>query len=381
MKKYILITVSVILLGACTSKKEEETKTEEPQNTTTVSNKITLTDQQVKNIELEIVSIEQGAMPSTMRLNARTEVMPQDQISVSNMMGGFVKSIHVLPGASVKKGQVLAVLEDPAYVQLQEDYLTTKALLTKASSDYTRQKELNDSQAASTKVMEEARAEMNLLQIKKRALEEKLQLIHISPSQVSMNSIRRSLSVVAPVSGVVNEVFANRGQYVSGAQPIVEMIQSGTPLLNIKAFENNLQYIRVGQELQAFTNQSIDQKITAKIVSIAQHVNEDGSVDVLAQITNSNGMRFTSNMYFNVELTYESNAAMQLPEASVVHFEGKDYVYQQMGKNTFEWKAVKIGGKAKGKVEIVSRMDTSKQYVGKGAYGLLMAMKNSPEEE
>lgn len=379
MKKYLLISVSVLLLSACTSKKEEEVQ--EVKSTETVSSKITLTNEQVKNIDLEIVSIEQGAMPSTMRLNARTEVMPQDQISVSNMMGGFVKSIHVLPGASVKKGQVLAVLEDPAYVQLQEDYLTTKALLTKASADYTRQKELNDSQAASTKVMEEARTEMNLLQIKKRALEEKLQLIYISPSQVSMNSIRRNLSVVAPVSGVVNEVFANRGQYVSGSQPILEMIQSGTPLLNIKAFENNLQYIRVGQELQAFTNQSIDEKITAKIVSIAQHVNEDGSVDVLAQITNSNGMRFTSNMYFNVELTYESNAVMQLPEASVVHFEGKDYVYEQMGKNTFEWKAVKIGGKANGKVEIISPMDTSKQYVGKGAYGLLMAMKNSPEEE
>lgn len=378
MKKYLLISASVVLLYACTSKKESDTA--EVQRTETISNKITLTDQQAKNIEIEIVTIEQGAMPSTMRLNARTEVMPQDQISVSNMMGGFVKSIAVLPGTSVKKGQVLAILEDPAYVQLQEDYLTTKALLTKASADYTRQKELNDSQAASTKVMEEARAEMYLLQIKKRALEEKLQLIHISPSQVSMHSMKRSLSVVAPVSGVVNEVFANRGQYVSGAQPIVEMIQSGTPLLNIKAFENNLPYLRVGQEVEAFTNQNTNQKVTAKIVSIAQHVNEDGSVDVLAQITHANGMRFSSNMYFNVEITYESNSAMQLPEASVVHFEGKDYVYEVIGKNTFEWKPVKIGGKANGKVEMLSPMDTSKQYVGKGAYGLLMAMKNSLEE-
>lgn len=91
-------------------------------------------------------------------------------------------------------------------------------------------------------------------------------------------------------------------------------------------------------------------------------------------------MRFSSNMYFNVEITYESNSAMQLPEASVVHFEGKDYVYEVVGKNTFEWKPVKIGGKANGKVEMLSAMDTSKQYVGKGAYGLLMAMKNSPEE-
>src|SRR5690606_17758984 len=227
MKKYLLISASVVLLYACTSKKESDTAEVKP--TETISNTITLTDQQAKNIEVEIVSIERGTMPSTMRLNARTEVMPQDQISGSNMMGAFVKSLAVLPGTSVKRGQALAILEDPAYVQLQEDYLTTKALLTEATADHKRQKGLKHTQAASTQVMEEERAEMYLLQIKERALEETLQLIHISPSQVSMHSMKRSLSVVAPVSGVVNEVFANRGQYVSGAQPIVEMIQSGTP--------------------------------------------------------------------------------------------------------------------------------------------------------
>src|SRR5690606_27669231 len=101
MKKYLLISASVVLLYACTSKKEPDTV--EVQRTETISNKITLTDQQAKNIEIEIVTIEQGAMPSTMRLNARTEVMPQDQISVSNMMGGFVKSIAVLPRSEERR--------------------------------------------------------------------------------------------------------------------------------------------------------------------------------------------------------------------------------------------------------------------------------------
>lgn len=379
MRKYLLLAFSLLTISACTSKKEEVS---EKETTNTLdANRITLTAAQKKHSAIELVQLSTTSLPSTMQLNARTEVTPQDKVSITNMMGGFVKSIHVIPGNAVKKGQIIAVLEDPAYVQIQEDYLTTKALITKASAEYNRQKDLNESQAASTKVLEEARTELNLLQIKKRALEQKLQLIQLSPVHVSLQNMRRSLTIVSPVSGVVNDVFVNRGQYVSGSQPIVDLVQTGTPMLNIKAFENNLQYISVGQELEAYTNHSAEEKITAKVVAISQQVDEDGSVDVLAKVSNSNNIHLTANMYLNVTLSYESKSSTVLPEEAVVHFEGKDYVFQWIEKNTYQLKVVTIGRKANGKVEVTSSLDASQQYVGKGAYALLMAMKNSTEEE
>lgn len=379
MKKYIGILFIFIVLSSCTNKTEnqkEETKIENK-----APNQITLTDAQLKNIDLKMVSIEKGNMPTTIRLNARSTTTPQDQISITNMLGGFIKSIPVLPGNSVKKGQVVAVLEDPSYVQLQEDYLTTKALIIKANADYNRQKELNDAQAASTKVLEEAKAELNLLQIKKRALEEKLRLIEINPNQVSLRNIKRSLAITAPTSGIVTEIFANRGKYVASSEPILEIIQTGTPMLNIKAFENNLPNLKIGQELEAFTNTNAKEKVIAKIVSISQHVNTDGSVDVLAKIINPNQMKFTTNMYFNVDLISESNSADLLPEDSVIHFEGNDYVFEVISKNNFQLIPVKIGTNANGTIQITSKLNATKQYVGKGAYAILMAMKNSPEEE
>ena len=68
-------------------------------------------------------------------------------------LGGYVQAIKVMPGMKVQKGQVLAVVEDQAFVQLQQDYLTTKQQLTFATKDYQRQKELNASQASSDKVI------------------------------------------------------------------------------------------------------------------------------------------------------------------------------------------------------------------------------------
>nr|WP_297307744.1 efflux RND transporter periplasmic adaptor subunit [uncultured Flavobacterium sp.] len=383
MKKYIGFLAVVMFITSCSQKNENSN--EEAQikanSTSAPHNTISLTDAQLKNINLEVVEILQDNIPTTIRLNARTVTTPQDQISVTNMLGGFVKSIPVLPGNRVKKGEIIAVLEDPTYVQLQEDYLTTKALIEKANSNYNRQKDLNDSQAASTKVLEEAKAELNLLQIKKRALEEKLQLINLKPSTISLANIKRSLAITSPVNGIVNAVLVNRGQYVSSSEAILEIIQTGTPMLKINAFENDLPYLKVGQELEAFSNAKTNEKITAKIVSISQSVNADGSVDVLAQISKQNQIPFTANMYFNVELTTENKASNVLPVESVVHFDGKDYVFEVKSNNEFELIAVKIGNKANDKIEILSDLDISKKYVSKGAYALLMAMKNSPEEE
>lgn len=377
MKNYIWALIIGMNFSACTSQKEENKTLRETENT----QEITLTQAQQKQLTIETVKVETIDLNATMQLSARTQVLPQDRISVTHMLGGFVKSIQVIPGTYVKKGQVLAVLEDPMFVQIQEEYLTTKALLEKAESNFKRQKELNEAQAASTKILEEAQADRKLLLIKKRALEEKLHLMHLSPNSVTVNAIKRNLTVVSPVSGAINKVSVNRGQYVSASEPLLEIIQSSTPLLEIKAFENQLAALKIGQKILASTNQNPEQKYEAKVISIGQEVNSDGSVNVLAQLSNPLPQQMISKMYFTVELTVANQSAQVLPEGSVVHFEGKDYVYEVLSNNTYKMKKVKIGKAEKNKIAIITPLNPTQNYVSKGAYALLMAMKNTEEEE
>ena len=106
---------------------------------------------------------------------------PESVASVSMPLGGYVQAIKVMPGMKVQKGQVLAVVEDQAFVQLQQDYLTTKQQLTFATKDYQRQKELNASQASSDKSYQLAESEWAKYKITLKALDEKLRLIHINP--------------------------------------------------------------------------------------------------------------------------------------------------------------------------------------------------------
>ncbi|MBS7334502.1 MAG: efflux RND transporter periplasmic adaptor subunit [Weeksellaceae bacterium] len=378
MKKYIVILCSSIALMSCN---KEETKSVETEQAATETSILKLTDAQLKNFVIDTASLQNQNLPTTIRLNAKTEVTPQNTVSITNPFGGYVKRIALIPGNYVKKGQVVVVLEDPQYIQMQEDYLTTKALLEQASADYTRQKDLNAEKAASDKMMQQAKATQQTLLVKKRALEEKLKLININPSSVSLSNIRRTINVYAPISGMVSEVFANSGQYVSTADEILEIINPNTSLLNVKVFEKDLSSVQIGQYLKAYTNANPEQQLTAQISSISNQVNEDGTVDVFARITNPNGIRLTANMYFNVELEVTSLNANVLPEDAVVHYEGKDFVFERQNKNQFKLIPVTIGTSANKMIEIKSPANSGKVYVTKGAYNLLTAMKNSSAEE
>lgn len=378
MKKYILMLCATLFIVSCGNEEKTAEVAEIEEKESTI---LKLNDTQLKNFPIDTASFQHQNLPTTIRLNAKTEVTPENTVSITNPFGGYVKHIALIPGNYVQKGQVVVVLEDPQYIQMQEDYLTTKALLEQAIADYTRQKELNADKASSDKVMQQARATQQTLQVKKRALEEKLKLMNISPSSVSINSIKRTINVYAPISGMVSEVYANLGQYVSPADAMLELINPNTSLLNVKVFEKDLPNIQIGQYLKASTNANPEQQLEAKIVSISKQVNPDGTVEVFARITNPNGIRLTANMYFNVELQVNSLSANVLPEDAVVHYEGKDYIFERLNKNEFKLIPVTIGTSSNKMVEIKSPANSGKIYITKGAYNLLTAMKNSGEEE
>lgn len=377
MKKYILILCTTFTVVSCS---KENTKQEEQKQEIVSTSILKLTDAQLNNFEIDTASFQNQNLPTTIRLNAKTAVTPENTISITNAFGGYVKRIALIPGNYVSKGQVLVVLEDPQYIQMQEDYLTTKALLEQANADYTRQKDLNAEQAASDKVMQQAKATRQSLMVKKSSLEQKLRLMNINPATVSLNNIKRTINVYSPISGMVSQVFANTGQYVSSADAMLEIINPDRSLLNIKVFEKDLGNIQINQPLIAYTNAKPDQKLNAQITAISNQVNEDGTVDVFAKITNTNGTRLTANMYFNIELQVNSLNANVLPEEAVVHFEGKDYAFEQQNKNQFRLTPVEIGASVNKYIEIKSPQNTGKIYVTKGAYNLLNALKNNEEE-
>ena len=188
--KNIYLVLILALTIACQSKKEE-TATE----TAVKENLVELTKNQLDNSKIKIGSLTNTSLSSTIKVNGKITLAPNAMASVSMPLGGYIKNIKVMPGMVIGKGQVLAVIEDQSYVQIQQDYLTTKQQLAYASKDFARQKELNSSQAVSEKNFQLAESEFAKQRITLKSLEEKLKLIHINPASLSANSISKSVNI------------------------------------------------------------------------------------------------------------------------------------------------------------------------------------------
>ncbi len=376
MKQLIILLNISLLLTACGGSKKEEKKTE----IKTAENIVVLTDAQLKNAGVQTGKLAQQAISSILKVNGKIDVPPQNMVSISVPLGGYLKSTKLLPGMYVKKGESIAILEDQQYIQLQQDYLTARAKLVFARQDYERQKELNQSKATSDKVYQQSLADYTSLDILLKSLAEKLKLIGINPSNMNVSNISKSISIPSPINGFVSKVNVNIGKYINPADVLFEIINPSDVHLTLTVFEKDINKLFIGQKLTAYTNNNPEKKYSAEIILIGKDFSNEKSAEIRCHFAIYD-KTLIPGMFMNAEIEAKSNAALVLPVDAIVSFENKQYVFIAKGNNQFEMTEVKTGNTENGFTEIIIGENSSKEtFVFKGAYNLLMKMKNTADE-
>ena len=373
--KNILITITAALfLISCGNKKSEE----EIVNTITGRNTTTLTDAQIKNAGIQIGKIEQKEISATIKLNGKIDVPPQNLVSISVPLGGYLKSTKLLEGMHVNKGQVLCVVEDQLYIQLQEDYLLAKAKIGYAKAEFERQKELNQSKASSDKVYQQAQSEYNSLTVMVQSYGEKLKFAGINPNNVSAKNISKSINVYSPISGYVSKVNVNTGKYVNPSDVLFEIVNPSDIHLALTVFEKDINKLAIGQSLLAYTNTNSEKKYQCKIILIGKDFSENRSTEMHCHFTNYD-KSLLPGMYMNAEIEVKSQQSNVLPSDAIVSYENINYVFVAKSNKQFEMVKVVTGNSENGFTEIDSDDLKRETIVTKGAYSLLMKMKNLEE--
>jgi len=182
----ILYTLFFSMLFSCHSPQQTEApKNEDDPNT------ITLTEAQIKAAGIQTGAIQRHVLNSELKVNGLVDVPPQNIISVSFPLGGYLKSADLLPGMHVSKGEVIAIMQDQNLIQLQQDYLIARAKLEYLEKDYERQKMLNENKVNADKVFQQASADFTSQKVQVKGYEEKLRLIGINPERLNDKTISR----------------------------------------------------------------------------------------------------------------------------------------------------------------------------------------------
>ena len=230
-------------------------------------------------------------------------------------------------------------------------------------------------------MFENAQAEYLSQKVLIKSLSEKLKLISLNPDNLNENTISRSINIYSPIDGFVSTIKMNIGKYASPTDVLFELVNPADIHLALTVFEKDLDKLFIGQKIVAYNNNKSSKKYNCEIILIGKDISPERAVIVHCHFEQYD-KTLIPGMYMNAEVEVSINNAFVIPNDGLVRFEGKQYVFTQTDKNKYVMQEVTTQNTENGFTQITfpDNADmTNKIFVTKGAYTLLMTMKNTEE--
>ncbi|MEB3014606.1 efflux RND transporter periplasmic adaptor subunit [Capnocytophaga gingivalis] len=392
MKKYSIkiafILITLFTLSACNNntstadhQEVEEEHHHEEENTTT------LTQTQIKTVDIRLGHIEQKALTATLKANGVLSVPADHQAKVSTIYTGIIQSVKVEIGAYVHKGQVIATISNPDFLQQQQRLLTVNSQIELAQQELDRQQILYEGNAGTGKNLQAATTQLRTLRTEKAALEEQIRLMGLNPKTLTNEGMQSTLAVVAPISGNISAVYTNNGAYVDASTPIVEIIDNSSLHLHLQVYERDLPYIKVGQQVHFNPTNNTSGEYDAQVYNIAASFeNESKSIIVHCHVEGDK-QGLISGMNVTGVISLDKETAPAVPNDAIVEDSGKSYIFvvthTDNKETTFEKIEVAKGASESGYTAIapVKPIASEQTIATKGAFFINATLVNSGEHE
>lgn len=374
----IITVISVVLTGSCTTKTEPENTETAIENISDIHT-VMLTTKQFQSSDMSTGKLELHQFHQTVQANGMLDVPPQNRVSVSAYFGGYIKEIRLLSGEEVRKGQTLFVLENPDFVQFQQDFLEAKAQLAYLKSDYERQKNLIQDNVTSQKNYLKAESDYMVTKVREQSLRKKLILMNIDPNTLDMSNMRTSINVHSPIDGFITSVHFSSGAFINPEEVAVTIINTNALLVSLNIFEKDLKSVQVGQEIRFRIQDDNSTEYQALVHLVNKTVDpEKRTVGIYGKLTDKlMAKKLNPGMYVEAEIYTSTESRKSLPKDAVVEANGKYYVLTLRNKSdseySFEQKEVTVGAANEDHIEILNASDfnESSEFLVKGAFNLI----------
>lgn len=387
LKKHIALSVialAIVTFMVSCGTKSDATTAADTHDHEEEAGVVELTAEQFKTVGITYGKPESRQISGAVKVNGLLDVPPQQQVSIAVPMGGFVKQTSLLQGMRVKQGEVIAVLENLDYIQMQQDYLEVKSQLEYATKEHERQQELAKENVNAMKTLQQAKATWQTLQAKENGLKQKLAVLNVNLASLEKGNIQRTVNVTTPISGYVTQVNVNLGQFVTPADILFRIVNTEHLHAELTVFEKDIPKLKIGQ-LVRFTLANESTQRTATVHLIGREISPERTVRVHCHLEQED-TQLLPGTYLQAMIETGAGNVKALPDAAIVNFENKAYVFMKKpGTDTsfhFNMVEVQRGNSEQGYTEVSFPANTPEaDVVVTGAYDLLAKLKNSEEHE
>ncbi len=307
------------------------------------------------------------------------DVPPEGRAQVSAYFDGYVKSMNLIPGQHVRRGQILFTLENPAYIEVQQNYLEVKNSLAYLKREYERQEELVQDNFTSEKNFLKAESDFRVSQSNYQSLRKKLEMMRIDPEELTDTTIQTSIGILAPLSGFVTSVNASTGMFLSPGDIAVTLVNTDHIHIELSVYESDLPRISLGQAVRFKVQSDLSTWHDAEVYLINRVIEESNrTVMVHCHLKDESLAReLTPGMYVEAEIVTQQDSLPALPEEAVMEMENKSFALVWKGTNdegsTFEQREVNVGPLYNGYYPLLNADDFTPEtiFLVRGGFGLL----------
>lgn len=371
--KYLYILLMASLVFSCGNKAEEE---EQQPVANSHEEEILITKAQFEGEQMAMGALSEHDFNTIVKVNGMIDVPPRNKSSVTSFMGGYITKTPLLIGDTVKKGQLLVTMENPEFVELQQNYLEVAEQLNYLKSEFTRQKTLFDEQITSEKNYLKAESTYKSSLAHYNGLRKKLQMLNINLANAEAGQISASINLYAPMNGHVTKVNVSNGTYVSPSDVIMEIVDIEHIHLELSVFEKDIMKIKKDQEILFQIPESSNEVYHGEVHLVGTTIDEQTRrVKVHGHFDNEVS-NFIVGMFIEADIVISQQKAMGLPVEAIIDASEKTYVLVFDGMEGedyhFEQVELKLGKRTEDVVEIVNaEAIKGKQVLVKGTSMLL----------
>ena len=387
MKTVIMAGFLILALSACNQKPEANKENEnQEENEEGGLTSVVLTAQQFNALGMKTDTLSKRNFSSVVVANGQLEIFPQNEASVTAIIGANITSIEVFEGKKVNKGQILAYLSHPDLLNLQTRYLNAWNQLQYADKEYQRQKRLYEEEVGSGKDFQKIQSDFLSLTGEVKNLEAQLKLLKLDPEKIKQGNIVEQVPVISPINGFIEKVNVKTGQYAEPQMQLFEIINNEHIHADLMVFEKDVYKVKEGQNVTFSIESLPGETLSAKIFAVGKSFEQNPkAVHVHAEIENKKGL-LISGMYITGRIATGEDYAFALPEGAIVNEDGKQVIFtaeQDNGSWKFEPVEILTGQQEDGIVEIklLSPLKKGSLVAMNNAYYLLSEMKKSETGE
>ncbi len=374
-----------IVATSCSNKVVETEHHDEEAHQHESENSVELTDKQCAVAEITLGKVETKSLSGIIKVNGMLDVPPQNLVSISAPMAGFLKNTELLQGMKITKGQVIAVMQNAEYIQLQQDYMDYKSQLEFLEAENKRQEELAKENVNSQKIALQAKTQYQSMLAKVSGLKSKLSLLGINTTQIQNGNFQNTINIYAPISGYVTQVAVNIGMYVNPTDEMFKIVDTEHLHAELTVFEKDIPSIKIGQKVRfTLANETVER--TATVHLIGREISEDRTVRIHCHLDKED-KELLPGMYLKAYVEAGTKNVTALPNNAIVSFEGSDYIFipipaDEKGVKNFKMISVTKGVSSAEYTEVLltKEFDANTEIVIHGAFDILAKMKNSEEE-